>query len=101
MRCGDRVVRSLLHDARLARALAGACIRLGALAANRQATAMAEAAVATEVHQALDVDRHFATQVAFDRHAADFFADLLEVSVGQVLDLSIERNTALGADLLR
>src|SRR5262245_47667429 len=51
--------RSLLdHGARLARTLAGARVRAGALAANRKAAAMTEAAVTAEVHQALDVDRH-------------------------------------------
>jgi hypothetical protein len=89
VRIDDR--RSLLdHGARLARTLAGAGIRAGALAANRQAAAMTEAAVAAEVHQALDVDRHLAAQVAFDRQAADFLADLLQIGVGQVLDLAIE-----------
>jgi hypothetical protein len=60
---------------------------LGALAAHRQAAAVTEAAVAAQVHQALDVDRDLAAQVALDRHATDFVADLLEVAVGQILDL--------------
>src|SRR5687767_1708458 len=94
--------RSLLDRcARLARTLAGAGIRAGALAANRQAAAMTEAAVAAEVHQSLDVDRHLATQVAFDRQTADFLADLFQIGVGQVLDLPVERDTARLADLLR
>src|SRR6185369_7818707 len=98
----DRINRSLLdHGARLARTLAGAGVRAGALTANRQAAAMTEAAIAAQVHQALDVDRHLATQVAFDRQAADFLTNLFEVGVGQVLDLAIERNTARFADLLR
>jgi hypothetical protein len=59
----------------------------GALAAHRQAAAVTEAAVAAQVHQALDVHRHLAAQVAFDRQLADLVADLLQVAVGQVLDL--------------
>ena len=43
----------------LARALAGARVGVRALAADRQALAVTEAAVAAEVHQALDV--HAAT----------------------------------------
>src|SRR2546421_8415059 len=94
--------RSLLdHGARLARTLAGAGVRAGALAADRQATAMTEAAVAAEVHQALDVDRHLATQVAFDRDAADLLAELLEIGVRGVLDLAAVRNPGRVADLLR
>src|SRR5450755_39179 len=98
----DRGRASLLDErAALARALAGARVGLGALAAHGQAAAMPEAPVAAEVHQALDVDRHLAAQVALDRHAADFLADALEVGVGQVLDLAIERHVGCDTDLLR
>jgi hypothetical protein len=37
-----------------------------ALPVNREALAVTEAAVAAEVHQALDVHLHFAAQIAFD-----------------------------------
>src|ERR1700722_5368923 len=37
------------------RTLAGACIGMGALTAHRQTTAMAQTAVAPEIHQPLDV----------------------------------------------
>src|SRR4051812_23819655 len=50
----------------LARTLAGAGVGAGALAAHGQATAMAETAVAADVHQSLDVHRGFAAQVALD-----------------------------------
>src|SRR4051794_3383722 len=93
---------SLLDErAAFPRALAGARVGLGALAADRQAAAMAKAAIAAEIHQPLDVDRHLAAQVALDRHAADLLADALEVGVGQVLDLAVERNSGGVADLLR
>ena len=52
-------------------ALAGARIGARALAAHRQALAMAQAAVAAEVHQPLDAHRHFAAQVALDGERAD------------------------------
>src|SRR6056297_3772271 len=66
----------LLAGDRLRRALAGAGIGVGALAAHGQAAAMPQAAVAAEVHQALDVDRHLAAQVALDAHVAvDVLAD--------------------------
>jgi hypothetical protein len=37
------------------------------LTTNRQAAAMPQSAVTTEVHQTLDIHRHFAAQITFDR----------------------------------
>jgi hypothetical protein len=48
---------------------------------------VAEAAVASDIHQTLDVHRGFATKVTFDRELGDLIADLLQITVGQVLDL--------------
>src|SRR4030095_1974995 len=62
-----------LHG-RLARSLAGAGVRARALAAQRQTTAMTDAAIAAEVHQSLDVHGDFAAQIAFDRQLADLRA---------------------------
>src|SRR5579864_9493407 len=56
----------LLAGDRLGGALAGTSVGVGALAADRQALAVAKPAVAGQVHQPLDVDRHLAAQVAFD-----------------------------------
>src|SRR5579863_3705441 len=50
----------LLAGDRLGGTLAGAGVGVGALAADRQAPAMAQAAVAGQVHQPLDVDRRLA-----------------------------------------
>src|SRR5690606_38883276 len=61
-----RVLLLLLACDGLRRALAGAGVGVRALTANRQRTAVTQAAVAAEVHQALDVHRNFTTQVAFD-----------------------------------
>jgi hypothetical protein len=50
---------------------------VGALTAHRQVAAVAQATVAAEVHQALDVHLHFAAQVAFDGEVGvDMLADL-------------------------
>src|SRR6185295_13091735 len=62
---------------------------------------MAEAPVAAEVHQPLDVDRHLAAQVAFDLDPADLLADALEVGVREVLDLAVPGHAGRAADLLR
>src|SRR6185312_5349489 len=53
----------------LTRALARARVRVRALAADREALAVAQTTVAAEIHQALDVHRDFAAQVAFDLDA--------------------------------
>jgi hypothetical protein len=58
----------------LARALAGARIGAGPLAAHRQAATMAQSAVAAEIHQPLDIHADFTSQVAFDHDFADFSA---------------------------
>ena len=71
----------------LARTLAGAGIGACALTAHRQTAAMAEASVAADVHQALDVHRGFATQVTFDGELRDLVANLFEIAVRKILDL--------------
>src|SRR4051812_47794114 len=60
---------------------------------------MAKTPVATDVHQALDVHRGLATQVAFDGEERDLIANLLEVGVGQILDLLRILDAARFADL--
>src|SRR5262249_40318075 len=57
---------ALLGRDRLARPLAGAGVGLGALAADRQAAAVPEAAVALDLLEAVDVLVYLAAQRAFD-----------------------------------
>src|SRR5262249_37800550 len=77
----------LLASNRLGGPFAGARIGVGALAADRQPAAMPQAPVAGEVHQSLDVHRHFAAQVALDRVVAvDGLADADDLVVGQRID---------------
>src|SRR5690606_3895682 len=90
----------LLAD-RAPRALAGTGIGTGTLAAQRQTTAMAQATVAAQVHQALDAHGHGAAQVALDGVLADLGAQRLDLTLDQVLDFAIRRNTGRGADGLR
>jgi hypothetical protein len=72
-----------------------------ALAADRQALAVAEPAIAGEVHQSLDVHRRLAAEVAFDLVAAiDRFADLQHFLVGKVLDPPFRSDAELVGDLL-
>ena len=62
---------------------------------------MTETAVATDVHETLDVHGQFATQVTFDGDLAHLVPDFFQVGVGQFLDLLIEGNAGGRADLLR
>src|ERR1700691_133322 len=65
-RAGRRHIISalfLLAGDRLGRTLAGACVGVGALPANRQAAAVTQPAIAAEIHQPLDVHRDFAPQI--------------------------------------
>src|SRR5690606_12979670 len=91
---------SLLPDG-LARSLAGTGIGPGALAAQRQATAMAQAAVRAQVHQALDCDADLATEVALDHELADLGTQGLDFRLGEVADLGRQGNPRGLADLLR
>src|SRR3982751_1316112 len=73
----------------LARTLAGASIGTSTLTAHREGFAMTEAAVAAEIHQALDALLHFAARVAFDLdRSVDGVADGLDVGFGQLVDLA-------------
>src|SRR5688572_2169647 len=62
---------------------------------------MAEPAVATEVHQALDVLLHFAAQITFDLDGLDRLAQGLDVRLGQLVHLAIVGDLDLVADELR
>ena len=97
-RCGGR---SLAHEAAL-RALAGAGVGVGALAADRKPLAVAEAAVAAQVHEALDVHGGLAAQVALDLgDGLDGLADVADLIVVQVLRPRDGIDPRLGEDLLR
>src|SRR5690606_8768921 len=91
-------VCSLLLDG-LARSLAGPGIGPGALAAQGQAATVAQAAVAGQVHQALDGDADFAAQVALDRELGDLGAQALDFGLGQVADLGRRGDAGRLADL--
>src|SRR3954466_4584591 len=91
----------LLAGARLGLALAGARVGVRALAADREALAMAKPAVAGEVHQPLDVHCGLTAKVALDRMVlVDRLADVQHLLVGKVLDALLGRNAELLGDLL-
>src|ERR1044071_6570533 len=83
------------------RTLAGAGVGVGALAADRQALAVTQTAIAAEIHQALDVDGNLAPQIAFDHViAVDHFTDLQDFLVGQLRHPTLHRDVDLRHDVL-
>src|SRR5438552_1046406 len=96
----NRTRKSILLN-RATRALAGARIGTRALAAQRQATAMTQAAVGAQIDQTLDAHADFATQIAFDRELLHFGTNLLDFGLGQRLDLGRRVHARRGTDQLR
>src|SRR5262245_1082668 len=91
-----------LSNRALARTLPRARIGSGALAAYRQAAAVAHPPEAADFHQPLDVHRHFLAQVALD--AALLFddpADLPHVVLGQILDAHVGAHPGVLQDAVR
>ena len=84
----------------LARTFAGTSIGAGTLTAHWQTFAVTHAAVATQVHQTLDVHGQLTTQVAFYDKLADFVTQFLEFVIVQVFDLFIGLNTRCIANFL-
>src|ERR1700754_2179178 len=73
---------------------------MGALATYRQAATMAQAAVATEVHETLDVDAGLSAKIALhDVVAVNDFADLQHFLVAQLVDATVFRNLDLLDDI--
>src|SRR4051812_21836553 len=77
----------LLAGDGLARALARARVRLGALPVDRKSTAVAQPLVAADLHLAADVGGHLAAQVTLDAEVlVDVVAQPQQVLVAEVLD---------------
>src|SRR5215216_6446613 len=73
----------------LARTLASASVGAGTLTAHREGSTMTEAAVAAEIHQALDGLLDFTARVAFDLdRRLDRLADRFHVRFGELVDLA-------------
>jgi hypothetical protein len=74
---------------------------MGALATNRQATAMPQAAVAAQIHQPLDVHLVLSAKVALDREIRiDVFAVPQDLGVAQVVVPAVVRVLLSAAVLL-
>src|ERR1700743_2043569 len=96
-------VRIALHTDRLPRALAGTGVGLGALAAYWQAAHVADATIALDALQTLQIHAEFPAQIAFD----DVFAflnrmdDLRKLRFRQVLGAGRRINVRAFQDLVR
>src|SRR5262249_21288696 len=91
----------LLTGNSLSRALPGPSVGMSTLPADRQALAMAQAAVATKIHQPFDVQLNFSAQIAFDHVVAvDDFADLEHLGVRQLRHPTLRRQINLAHDIL-
>src|SRR5450755_4730498 len=85
-----------------ARSLTGAGVRASALAVNRQAAAVTDAAVAVDLHQPLDVQVDLAPQVSLDRvFAIDDLPQAGDFILAQVARAAVGRNGGPGQDLVR
>src|SRR3954471_6214473 len=83
------------------RALAGARVGLGVLAADRQGAAVTDSAVAADLHQALDGLRALAPQIALDDVlGVDQVAQLGDLVIGQVAHGAVRLDAELGEHLV-
>src|SRR6185295_13945790 len=81
--------RHLLAGDGLPRPLTGARVRVRALAADRQVSPVAHAAIAAEIDEPLDVLGDLATEVALDLEVRiDLATDLVHLVVGQIVGLA-------------
>ena len=72
-----------------------------ALAADRQTLAMTQAAIAGQIHQALDVHRGLATKITLHGViSVDRFTDMQHFLIGQVLHACRIGDAELGGDFL-
>src|SRR4051812_17850679 len=82
------------------RTLARPRVRMGALAPHRQSPAVAQSAVAAEIHQPLDVHRNLPPEVAFDGvFAVDQLADAQDLVIGHLVHAPLDRDADSAADL--
>jgi len=80
---------------------AGACVGTGALASYRQTHAMATATQTADVLESLEGHALFPTEITFQCESFSSSAQLLDISIAEILDPNIGTDTGLGQNLLR
>jgi hypothetical protein len=94
--------RFLLAGHRLLGAFTGASVGVGALAVDREALAVAQTLVATDLHLALDVLRDLAAEVTFDLHVLiDVGTEPRDFLFGEITHACVARHAGRVANLLR
>src|SRR5690606_14029371 len=98
--CGHLLLRHfLLAGDGTARTLLGPGVRVRALPADRKTAAMANAAIAPDVHQALDVHGDFGAERSLDpKRALDVLPKARHFSVREVPDPGVHTDAGLGED---
>src|SRR5262249_34823108 len=107
--CGPRWDRSLplrrrrlLASNRSPRALARACVGMGALSTHRKVSPMPQPAIAAQVDEPLDVRRHLAPEVTLHLVVGvDLATDARYLVVGQLVGLAARIDLRRGADAQR
>ena len=95
-------VRVALHADGLARTFAGACVRLGALTANREAAQVPNATIALDTLEALQIHTDLAAKIAFGHilSVLDRVDNLRELGFTQILGANGAINACALEDLL-
>src|SRR5689334_1701293 len=90
LRGGATLGRLLPASDGLLRALAAACVRLGALPVHREPAAVTDAAIRANLGKPLDRLLPVAAEVAFDLElGVDVVTELRDLVVGEILDLRV------------
>jgi hypothetical protein len=71
------------------------------LPAQRQPAPVADATVATEIHQTFDIHRNFASQITLDDKICDRRPELGDFRLCQIFNRRFRRNIGRAANLLR
>ena len=78
---------------------AGTGIGASALATDGETAFVADATVAADFGEALDVERHFAAEIAFGRILGDFVTKSGQLLIGEVFGADVDADAGIGADL--
>jgi hypothetical protein len=71
------------------------------LSAQRQSTTVPDTAIATQVHETLDVHRYLTAQIAFDCQFRDSTAEICNLWFRQVFNLRMRGHARCLTNLLR
>ncbi len=79
---------------------AGTGVGARALSAARESAFVADATIAANFGEALDVERDFAAEIAFGAVLGDFSTKSSELLIGEVFGADVDANAGIGADFV-